>query len=141
MSQTLTPHSPSSGRTSRRRCPVNGKLYGTVGIKTVLHHVRSPWQAELPEQGYYFCDDPGCEVVYFGEDDRVILHSALRSSVWCKDTSPERLLCYCFGVHHGEALADARARAFVARGTKAALCACEIRNPSGRCCLKDFPRQ
>jgi len=31
-------------------------------------------------------------------------------------------------------------KAFVVQQTKEKLCACESRNPSGRCCLADFKR-
>jgi len=38
---------------------------------------------------------------------------------------------------NGSALAI---KAFVIQQTKEGLCACESRNPSGRCCLADFRR-
>jgi len=38
------------------------------------------------------------------------------------------------------ALADPGIRDFVVAQTRLGLCACDTRNPSGRCCLIDFPR-
>jgi len=53
-------------------CPVNGQEYKSVAMKTILHHINSPWEWTEKKQGYYFCDDPNCDVVYFGEDNSVI---------------------------------------------------------------------
>lgn len=122
------------------RCPVNGREYGTVSAKTIMHHIKQPWNWPQKEQGYYFCEDPECEVVYFGEDDSTIVKHALRTPVGIKEPSPQALICYCFGVHLDEAGTDPEAKAFVVEQTKSQTCACEIRNPSGKCCLKDFPR-
>ena len=35
---------------------------------------------------------------------------------------------------------DLMARAYIIRQTKRRTCACDVRNPSGQCCLKNFPR-
>jgi len=42
-------------------------------------------------------------------------------------------------VRLGDYQSDKRLKDFVVEQTKADVCACDIRNPSGRCCLKDFP--
>ena len=125
---------------AKHRCPVNGKLYPEVPLKTLRHHIRNPWNVELPNQGYYFCSDPDCAVVYFGEDDSTLNTSQLRTTVWQKQGRPDSTLCYCFGVSVQQAATPA-IKDFVVQQTKQSLCACEIRNPSGRCCLKDFPKQ
>ena len=125
----------------RLRCPVNGKEYGSVGLKTILHHLIEPWRKDLSVQGYYFCTDAECEVVYFGQDNSVIPKSDLRTSVGIKEQYPGRLVCYCFGVSYAEAEADAVAVNFVKEKTRQSLCSCETSNPSGSCCLKDFPKQ
>lgn len=123
------------------RCPVNGKEYGSVGLKTILHHLGEPWEKGLGSQGYYFCTDKDCEVVYFGQDNSVISKSELRTSVGVKERYPERLICYCFGVSYAAAEADEVVVDFVKDKTRQSLCSCETSNPSGRCCLKDFPKQ
>jgi len=54
------------------------------------------------------------------------------------------MLCHCFDIAEStyrNALADGTAeatKAFVVQQTKDGLCACESRNPSGRCCLASF---
>ncbi len=122
-------------------CPVNGQSYHRVERKTLLHHLRKPWQLELPQQAYYFCDSPDCDVVYFGQDQKTFTQADLRTQVGQKSQRDDRTLCYCFDVKQGDlALRLGAARNFVIDQTRDSTCDCEIRNPSGRCCLKDFPK-
>lgn len=132
----------TGGKTSPKMavCPVNGQSYPRVESKTVLHHLRTPWQVELPQQAYYFCDSPDCEVVYFGEDARIFTQADLRTQVGQKSQQSDRTLCYCFGVTQRDTLNDDRARQFVIAQTRDKTCHCETHNPSGRCCLKDFAK-
>lgn len=120
-------------------CPVNGQEYKSIALKTVLHHIKSPWDWSEKGQGYYFCDDPDCDVVYFGEDDSVITRSEIRTVVGIKECKPDALTCYCFGVSNLEAQQHPAIRDFIVDKTKSGLCSCDTSNPSGRCCLKDFP--
>ncbi len=122
------------------RCPVNDKEYGAVGLKTILHHLSEPWNNVLKEQGYYFCSDADCEVVYFGQDSTLVSKSELRTNVGVKEKDRSRMVCYCFGVTYAAVDKDGVVLNFVKEKTKQSLCSCEFRNPSGRCCLKDFPR-
>ena len=135
------PSQPISNQKSKRHCcPENGKQYLEVPYRTVLHHVKEPWELALKEQRYYFCDDINCEVVYFGFDDTCITKSMLRTRVGVKETADDALICYCFGVTKGESVTNKQAKAFVVEQTRNGTCSCETMNPSGRCCLKDFPK-
>ena len=125
----------------KHRCPVNGKEYSSVGVKTILHHLIAPWKKELSSKSYYYCTDKDCDVVYFGQDDSVISKYELRTKVGIKENGPDRTVCYCFGVSYLAAEESAVAVNFVKEKTKNSLCSCETSNPSGRCCLKDFPKQ
>ncbi|MBI1424783.1 MAG: hypothetical protein GC149_15160 [Gammaproteobacteria bacterium] len=107
----------------------------------MLHHLAEPWKRPLDSAAYYFCSDPDCAVVYFGQDDSIIEKSELRTPVGIKETSPDRMLCYCFDVSYHAATQNSVTIDFVKDKTRQALCSCETRNPSGRCCLKDFPKQ
>lgn len=122
------------------RCPVNGKKYASVHRKTLLHHILHPWDKTITEQEYYFCTDPDCDVVYYGQDNSVIRTDELRTTIWQKSKGKRDSICYCFGVTKALALLDKNIKKFVIRQTKESLCSCETSNPSGRCCLKDFPR-
>ena len=120
-------------------CPACSHKGSTVGVKTMLQHIRQPWLYELTEESYYFCAQPDCDVVYFSMNAKPIKHIDLRTRVGSKEQSVESLICYCFGVKKAEARADPAIKGFVIQQTKNGMCVCETANPSGKCCLKDFP--
>lgn len=119
-------------------CPINHHDYVNVPLKTILHHIKDSWKTVLKEQGYYFCNDPECDVVYFGEDGTVINKTELRTMIFSKEKN-DALVCHCFGVSMLDAVNDPEIKEFVVQQTKNGSCSCETSNPSGRCCLKDFP--
>jgi len=104
--------------------------------------IKEPWNLTFKQQTYYFCSDPDCDVVYFGSDNSSIHKDQLRTKVGIKETSDDALICYCFDVSRTTAQANekAKAKAFVIEQTKKLLCSCTAHNPSGKCCLKDFPK-
>lgn len=122
----------------RHKCPMDGRPYTQVPYKTVLHHLKHPWSDTPVEQAYYFCDNPNCDVIYFGLDNAIIKQARLRTAVGLKEASDAALICYCFGVSKRAAREDKRAKPFVIQQTRNGLCACTTLNPSGKCCLKDF---
>jgi len=122
----------------KQACPSNQQNYILVSLKTILHHIKDSWTANLKEQGYYFCNDPECDVVYFGEDISVIKKSELRTKIAAKEKNDNALICYCFGVSQAGAKNNSEIKNFVIQQTKVGNCSCETSNPSGRCCLKDF---
>ncbi|HIJ21725.1 MAG: hypothetical protein HON68_01210 [Gammaproteobacteria bacterium] len=91
-------------------------------------------------QHHYFCDDSNCDVAYFGNDDSVIYKSQVRTNIGVKEQSNKKLLCYCFGVSDEDYQLNPSTKDFVIEQTKMGMCSCETSNPSGRCCLKDFPK-
>ncbi len=121
-------------------CPKNGQVYSEVGMATVLLHIKTPWLWDQKPQGYYFCEDPDCDVIYFAEDGSCFAQDQVRTLVGLKSEAADALSCYCFGVLKSHALTDSSLREFVIKKTKDKYCACDKLNPSGRCCLKDFPR-
>ena len=123
----------------KHRCPVNGLEYAEVSSRTVSHHVRESWLWNDNGKPYYFCDDPDCDVVYFGLDDSVILKSQVRTQVGMKERSEGATVCYCYGATKADAQNNPVVRDFVIKKTKAGECSCETSNPSGTCCLKYFP--
>jgi hypothetical protein len=123
-------------------CPINGLSYSRVKAQTILHQIKKPWQLNLPDQNYFFCDDPKCDVVYFGEDRSTFVRDDLRISVGQKLHGQEKTICYCFDVQLSDIGSDKaleKAKIFVVEQTKNSTCDCELRNPSGKCCLKNFP--
>jgi hypothetical protein len=128
------------GPAMKRKCPVDGKSNSAVPLMTILHHIKDPWNWNHAEQNYYFCSDPECDVVYFGEDGSTVKKCDLRTPVGIKEKSGSAIICYCFGVTRDEAGRSTQAMEFVVEKTKEHACACKTRNPSGKCCLKDFPK-
>ena len=124
----------------KRCCPENGIAGTEVTAKTISHHLKQAWKWKDEGVRYFFCSDPGCNVVYFGENDSVITKDQLRTKVGVKETSNDAPACYCFGVSKADAINDPGIREYVMAQTKHAQCSCDVSNPSGRCCLKDFPR-
>ena len=124
----------------KRCCPVCGMEGAVVQIRTISHHLRQAWKWEHKDIHYYFCNGQGCDVVYFGDDDSVIRKSQLRTRVGIKETASDAPACYCFGISREDALNDPGTRVYVMEQTRNAQCSCDVSNPSGHCCLKDFPR-
>ena len=134
----------SSGRNTitvnKANCPKSGNKCSSVSEDTILKHIKSPWDWKNKKQNYFFCDDPDCDVVYFGEDKSVINQSEIRASVGIKDKSNNALVCYCFGITKQNIHSNPSIKDFVIKQIKEKTCACEYLNPSGKCCLKDFPK-
>jgi len=50
----------------------------------VITYIKEPRTWEEKQQAYYFCEDPECDMVYFGQDNSVIKISALRTTAGIK---------------------------------------------------------
>ena len=133
--------SEQNGSKKRHVCPVNNTEYQQVPYSTVLQHIKKPWHHDVIQQQYYFCTDPECDVVYFGQDNSLIKQSELRTPVGIKAPNDDAsIICYCFDISFTEAQKDKTLEQFVIVQTKKKHCSCESLNPSGRCCLKDFKK-
>ena len=120
-------------------CPTCSSRGLPVSRQTLLHQVQFPDNQSLADQSYAYCADPDCPTGYFSASASTIPKQRLRAF-----QGGEPMLCHCFDISaatYRAALADGSAaaiKAFVVLQTKDKLCACELRNPSGRCCLADF---
>jgi hypothetical protein len=92
-------------------------------------------------QRFWLCRSRDCEVVYFGDSGARLLVSELRFLPAFKSESPEALVCYCFLHRRSEIETELRHSGTSTVGDRIAIrvqareCECEVRNPSGRCCL------
>jgi hypothetical protein len=126
------------------RCPDCGVTGRTVGAGTVRRHVAPQVQRAVIAAQYRFCRTDDCRVVYYGPQRSEVLElEDVATDIGCKTMSVTELVCYCF-THAAPAItADAlahgrsRVRAAIAAEVRAGNCACEVRNPSGRCCLAE----
>lgn len=120
-------------------CPHCGRLCSDVTPRTIRHHIRQAWQWEAQAGRYFYCGNPACAVVYFGDDGSVIPQTELHMPD-AKQATADALVCHCFGVTVSDTQCNPTARDFVFAQTRDRQCACEVRNPSGRCCLADLAK-
>ncbi len=128
-------------------CPVNGAVSRHVDVLTVRSLVRRLPLA-MPQTQYYFCGSPDCDVVYFPSDPNapIFRRDDLLVAVGTKQRQDPIPVCYCFGFTQQEILDELTqtGKSTIAeriRGeVKAGNCACEVKNPSGKCCLGDVSR-
>jgi CopZ-like zinc binding protein len=128
-------------------CPSNGARSKQVDMLTVRSLVRH-LPLGTPGTQYYFCETPGCDVVYFPFDLQapIFRRADLSVRVGAKEATHPIPVCYCFGftlkdieteiAETGRSTVGERISAEV----KASNCACEVKNPSGKCCLGDIAR-
>jgi CopZ-like zinc binding protein len=123
-------------------CPVSGTRSKQVDLLTVKSLVRH-LEFAMPAAQYYFCTAAGCNVVYFPSNPEApsFSRSDLLVRVGAKESDEEATVCYCFGISRRDIREEVEAagRSSVAEKIKAEIqagrCACEVKNPSGRCCL------
>jgi hypothetical protein len=128
-------------------CPVSGSRSKQVDLLTVKILIRQ-LPLGMPSTEYYFCEAADCDVVYFPLDRRapIFRRADLLVRVGAKETADPIPVCYCFGFTRKD-IQDEIAetgRSTIAEQisaeVKAGTCACEVKNPSGRCCLGDITR-
>lgn len=120
-------------------CGIKGRRVDTLTVKAML----AVSLASIRPAAYRFCSTLDCPAVYYTEDgEQVFTESELRERVYQKSPQDaDVLVCYCFYYTVGSIRAElletgssAIAEQIMA-GTEASVCACDIRNPQGSCCL------
>jgi Zinc binding domain len=109
--------------------------------------VKPEFLEEALKGTFRFCPDRECAIVYFQEQgSRVYTVSDLRTTVGVKASTDPIPLCYCFGFdesHLREEIAQTGTTTIPQRIShliREGLCACDVRNPSGNCCLGEVNR-
>lgn len=132
---------PASRAPQQSSCPLCGKHGKAVAVVTVRALLAISLQA-VTDDDYRFCATSDCPVVYFSRDGTQQFTTAqLREPVFQKaPATPTVPVCYCFHYTLGviqEADTSTRAQivAAITAGVQAGQCACDIRNPQGKCCL------
>ena len=128
-------------------CPVNGarsKQVDTLTVKSLVHKL----PLGMPNTQYYFCEASDCEVVYFALDAEAprFRRGDLVVRVGAKETADPIPICYCFGFALQDICDEIRSTGKstvaerIAAEVEADHCACEVKSPSGKCCLGDVTR-
>ena len=125
-------------------CGSRSKQVDTLTVKSLVRHL--PFGMVLAQ--YYFCEVPACDVVYFPSDPQApTFHRGdLLVRVGLKEKDNPKPVCYCFGVTRQDIADEVQrtGKSTIAERIKAEVkagnCACEVKNPSGKCCLGDVVR-
>ena len=122
MNKCCSSDKSSENHPKKYRCPVNGNEYPSVKLNTLMHHIKRPWEFNLVDQGYYFCDDPDCDVVYFGQDNSVFNRNQVRTIIWQKEPGQYHDVCYCFGASFKQTDENKNIRQFIREQTQKGYC-------------------
>ena len=127
-------------------CPECGKAGRPVEGQTIKSLLAVSLR-EVKEVRYLFCRTEGCSIVYFSADgEQVFTVEQVCERVYQKEPEAgEVFVCYCFRHSVGELRATPHeGRIAIAdninAGISAGLCACDLRNPQGSCCLGNVNR-
>jgi hypothetical protein len=88
-----------------------------------------------------FCRTPSCDILYYDLEGRIARKQDARVRVGVKETQEPIPLCYCFGFGRADVereiaqTGDCTIPERITAEIRAGRCACEIKNPSGACCL------
>ena len=132
--------SGNSSKMTFEKCAQCGTACKSVEMRTVYHHVRFPENQRITSDNYFFCPSKECPAGYFSTAGIIIPSQQLKSH----QEIQEDKLCYCFDIYAADYLNALQTnnaeliKDFVIQRTKSGECACEIRNPSGQCCLAQF---
>jgi|SRR5579859_515305 len=125
-------------------CPACGKKGKPVAVLTIKSLVRD--HTRVPASASFsFCRTVDCAVVYFSVQ-AVFTKPDLKVRVGIKETADPIPLCYCFDYSREDIRRgiDASGQTSILEEIKAEVqagfCACEVKNPSGACCLGDITR-
>lgn len=125
-----------------KECGHRGKSLKGITVKSL---VREPKLGVIKSfEGFYFCETPTCKVVYFNNEQQLYLHKDdLKVRVGIKETEDPILVCYCFGWTQEKIFEQIKLKGYstavqeISAKVKTGECACEIKNPSGKCCLPE----
>lgn len=128
-------------------CPVSGTSSRKVQRRTVESLLKKDVQWHLEPVQYYYCPDEVCPIVYFSNQPvRHFSIGELAVRAFDKDAGSDVPVCYCFDWTRQkikdeiEETGKSTAAMEIAKNVKAAFCACDVKNPKGRCCLGDVNR-
>ena len=131
-----------AGKIHKASCPVCGQRGRSVQTFTIRSLVKEQSLSAIADDGYFFCTNPDCAVVYYGASkDSVFQKDQLKIRVGLKEKAPPRTVCYCFGHTIEDVHREIRERGKstvekdISEKIEAGLCHCEDANPEGRCCL------
>lgn len=143
MSNCCSSNGTEQQHTSSRICPacgVKGKAVGTLTVKQIVIDHTS-----VGNGSYSFCHTPSCNVAYFAPGS-IFGKADIKVRVGIKEDADPVPLCYCFDYSREDIWRDIEAKGEtsvleeIKNEVQGGFCACEVKNPSGTCCLGDITR-
>ncbi len=130
----------------KNECPkCSQKAKGVLG-KTLKYLLRDDAKIELSSyDGFSYCKTPSCKVIYF-KKDVILTQKDIKVEVGLKDGANPANMCYCFGWTKEKIIKDIEvngkslALQDIKRKMNTIGCLCEIKNPSGNCCMGDISK-
>ena len=113
---------------------------GEVGVTVKCRTVAAVTSASLPpHQGLRLCRTKSCPLAYYGDAGARIPASSLALLPLFKGGD---VVCFCFLRRASEMVDGGRERVLdeIAARVRAGDCSCDLRNPSGKCCLGEIRR-
>jgi hypothetical protein len=119
------------------KCPLCKKRGTAVEQHTVIHHVKDI--SKIGSSIYYYCNSSDCDMVYYNKNEQFTTNM-INKEIGFKDGSSETAtICFCFNYLKSELYKpsiiekiDIRVGSYGSR--------CDIRSPSGKCCIKDIKK-
>jgi CopZ-like zinc binding protein len=122
-------------------CPLCGEIGRPVADATIRSMLGPELSRGLLATERRFCKTPGCDVVYYAAAGPVVRKQEVRVRIGLKEKEDPIPLCYCFGFDRADVEREVAQTGHctiperIAADIVAGRCACQIRNPSGACCL------
>ncbi len=125
-------------------CPGCGQKAKAVSALTVKNLARD--HSRVPAKASFsFCRTADCDVVYFANE--AVFHKPdVKVRVGIKENDDPIPLCYCFDYTREDvrrdiqAVGDTKILERIKSEVQSGFCGCEVKNPSGACCLGDITR-
>lgn len=124
------------------KCPDCNAMGAPVKLKTVKSLFNKSL-FEISGKEYEFCSTSSCKVIYYDKSgEHKIIENDIHGRVYHKNVNDKTvILCNCFNYTLGDILNDIDVNGEseiydkIAEGAKTGICACDIKNPEGKCCL------
>ena len=129
---------------SKAKCPLCEAESKGILSKTLNALLKSKEKFDSLE-GFYLCKTSTCKAVYFKEN-KVLTQEDVSVSVGFKADAKVKNYCYCFGWTQERILEDikehgkSRAIDDIKDKMDSIGCSCEVKNPSGKCCMSDVKK-
>ena len=132
--------------TNETLCPFCHQKSNIVPSSAVNHFIRDDLKKNISSlEGFRFCDNKICQVVYF-KKDITIKQSQIKYSIGIKEGSKPATICFCFNwtkekiKKQIDECQNSTALIEIKKNMNNGLCNCEVNNPRGKCCMKDIKK-